>query len=41
MRALLFSTNGFSDIIYASFEYDGLFAKFCNILAIYQKDIRN
>ena len=27
MRALLFSTNGFSDIIYASFEYDGLFAR--------------
>jgi hypothetical protein len=25
--------------MYASFEYDGLFAKFCNILAIYQKNV--
>lgn len=35
MRALLFSTKGLSVIIYASFAYEGLFARFCNILAIW------
>lgn len=34
MRALLFSTNGFKVIIYASLAYDGLLARFCSILAI-------
>ena len=37
MRALLFSTKGFSEDMYASLAYDGLLAKFWSIFAIYNR----
>ena len=40
IRALLFSTNGLSVIMYASLAYEGLFARFCNIFAIYTDGMR-
>ena len=39
IRALLFSTKGFKVMMYCSFAYDGLFAKFWSILAIYSKSV--
>jgi len=36
----LVSTNGLSDIMYCSFAYDGLLARFWSIFAIYPESAR-